>query len=43
MAELKKFETLSINDYSFFKKMGQSRPLFDYFRSFHMTNIEQLL
>ena len=27
----------------FFKKMGQTRPLFVYFRSFHMTNIGQIL
>ena len=27
----------------FFKKMGQTRPLFDYFHAFHMTNKAQLL
>ena len=27
----------------FFKKMGQSRPLFVYFRSFLMTNIAHVL
>ena len=27
----------------FFKKMGQTRPRFVYFRSFHMTNIAQIL
>ena len=26
-----------------FLKMGQTRPLFVYFRSFHMTNIAQIL
>ena len=29
--------------YFFFLKMGQTRPLFVYFRSFHMTNIAQIL
>ena len=28
---------------TFFKKMGQTRPLFVSFRSFHLTNISQIL
>ena len=31
----------TLNTY-FYKKMGQIRPLFVYFRSFHMTNIVQI-
>ena len=27
--------------FTFFKKTGQTRPLFVYFRSFHMRNIAQ--
>ena len=33
----------SVTKMMFFKKIDQTRPLFVYFRSFHMTNIAQIL
>ena len=41
MSSIKQVLSMCFN--YFFKKMGQTRPLFVYFRSFHMTNIAQIL